>query len=64
METITTKQQLINLILLLSFEDYTAFKDNYNIKSTRELLQFIEDLDKETQQEVINEINFNTNYKY
>ena len=60
----TTKQQLINLILLLSFEDYAAFKDNYSIKGSRELLQFIEDLDKETQQEVINEINFNTNYKY
>ena len=60
----TTKQQLTNLILQLSFQDYAAFKDNYSIKGSRELLQFIEDLDKETQQEVINEINFNTNYKY
>ena len=59
-----TKQQLINLILQLSFEDYESFCMNYNIKGGRELLQFIEGLDKETTKEVINEINFNTNFKY
>jgi hypothetical protein len=60
----TTKQQLINLILQLSFKDYESFYMNYNIKGGRELLQFIEGLDKETTEEVINEINFNTNFKY
>lgn len=65
MNTITTKQQLINLILILSSEDYTAFLDNYNIKDKgRDLIEFIKELDKETTEEVINEINFNTNYKY
>ena len=60
----TTKQQLTNLILKLSFDDYGAFKDNYNIKGSRELLQFIEELDKETTEEVINEIHFNTETEY
>tara|TARA_R110001599_G_C11734001_1_gene607104 strand:+ start:274 stop:465 length:192 start_codon:yes stop_codon:yes gene_type:complete len=60
----TTKQQLINLILKLSFDDYGAFKDNYSIKGSRELLQFIEELDEATTEEVINEINFNTETEY
>tara|TARA_R110002167_G_scaffold224943_1_gene430312 strand:+ start:446 stop:637 length:192 start_codon:yes stop_codon:yes gene_type:complete len=60
----TTKQQLKNLILKLSFDDYGAFKDNYNIKGSRELLQFIEELDEATTEEVINEINFNTETEY
>ena len=60
----TTKKQLISLILKLSFYDYAAFKDNYSIKGSRELLEFIEDLDKETTQEVLNEIHFNTEIEY
>ena len=60
----TIKQQLIDLILKLSFEDYAAFLDNYNIKGSRELLQFIEELDKETTEEVINEIYINTKTEY
>ena len=60
----TTKKQLISLILKLSFQDYAAFKDNYNIKGSRELLKFIEELDKETTEEVINEIHFNTGTEY
>ena len=59
-----TKQQLTNLILKLSFQDYAAFKDNYSIKGSRELLEFIEELDKETTEEVINEIHFNTETEY
>ena len=60
----TTKKQLISLILKLSFQDYAAFKDNYSIKGSRELLEFIEELDKETTEEVVNEINFNTGTEY
>ena len=60
----TTKKQLISLILKLSFQDYAAFKDNYSIKGSRELLEFIEELDKETTEEVVNEINFNTETEY
>tara|TARA_R110000765_G_scaffold349292_1_gene439402 strand:+ start:1160 stop:1348 length:189 start_codon:yes stop_codon:yes gene_type:complete len=60
----TTKKQLISLILKLSFQDYAAFKDNYSIKGSRELLEFIKDLDKETAEEVVNEINFNTEIEY
>jgi predicted class III extradiol MEMO1 family dioxygenase len=65
METETTKQQLINLILKLNSSDYMHFLSNYSIKDTgRELLEFIEELDEETQEEVINEIYLNTETEY
>ena len=60
----TTKEELIKLILKLSYSDYIAFKSNYSITGSRELLKFIEDLDKETQIEVINEIHLNTETEY
>ena len=60
MNTQTTKEQLTALILSLDFQQYGAFKDNYNIKGSRELLQFIDDLrDEEEEQEIINEILIN-----
>ena len=56
----TTKQELIKLILSLDFQQYSAFKDNYSIKGSRELLQFIEDLrDEEEEQEIVSEILIN-----
>tara|TARA_R110002110_G_scaffold403452_2_gene621269 strand:+ start:325 stop:522 length:198 start_codon:yes stop_codon:yes gene_type:complete len=65
METETTKQQLINLILKLNSSDYMHFLSNYSIKDTgRELLAFIEELDEETQEEVINEVYLNTETEY
>ena len=64
METETIKEQLINLILKLNSSDYMHFKSNYSIKGGRELLEFIEELDEETQGEVINEIYFNTETEY
>mgnify|MGYP003654343009 FL=1 len=60
----TTKEELIKLILKLSYSDYIAFKNNYSITGSRELLEFIEELDKETQEEVINEIHLNTETEY
>tara|TARA_B110000238_G_C16065132_1_gene412351 strand:+ start:31 stop:210 length:180 start_codon:yes stop_codon:yes gene_type:complete len=53
----TSKQELIELILKISYQDYAAFLDNYDIEGSRELLRFIEELDEETADEVINKIN-------
>ena len=58
------KKELTDLILKLSYHDYIHFKNNYSITGSRELLEFIEDLDKETIEEVINEIHFNTEIEY
>ena len=60
----TTKEELIKLILKLNYSDYIAFKNNYSVTGSRELLQFIEDLDEETKEEVINEIHLNTETEY
>ena len=58
------KKELTKLILKLSYSDYIHFKNNYSITGSRELLEFIEELDKETMEEVISEIHFNTETDY
>jgi len=59
------KKELTELILRLSDLDFENFCSNYSIKNTgRYLLRFIEDLDEDTIEEVINEIHFNTETDY
>ena len=59
------KKELTELILRLSDLDYESFCMNYNIEDKcRNLIEFIEELDEETMQEVINEIHFNTEQEY
>jgi len=54
------KKELVKTIQKLSFEDFIRFRNNYNIGSDRYALRdFIFELDKETTQEVINEIYIN-----
>lgn len=58
------KEELTKLILSLTLEDYDNFCSNYQIEEGRGLLEFIEDLDENTLQEVINEIQINTEIDY
>ena len=59
------RKELTDLILKLSYSDYIHFKNNYNIEGSRELLEFITELeDEDTISEVISEIHFNTEIEY
>ena len=58
------KEELTKLILSLTLEDYDNFCSNYQIEEGRGLLEFIEDLDEDTLQEVISEIHINTEIDY
>ena len=61
------KEELTELILMLTNEDFENFCSNYKIKDKgRNLLEFIknEAEDEETMQEIINEIHFNTENEY
>ena len=63
----TAKEELTELILMLTDEDFENFCSNYKIKDKgRNLLEFIknEAEDEETMQEIINEIHFNTENEY
>ena len=65
MEKLKIKQELIDLIMKLTDDDYNYFCSNYSIKDKgRKLLEFIEDLDEDTIEEVISEIHFNTETDY
>ena len=61
------KEELTELILMLTNEDFENFCSNYKIKDKgRDLLEFIknESEDEETMQEIIKEIHFNTENEY
>jgi len=62
--SVELKEELTKLILSLIPEDYDHFCSNYQIKEGRGLLEFIEDLDENTLQEVISEIHINTEIDY
>ena len=62
--SVELKEELTKLILSLIPDDYDHFCSNYQIKEGRGLLEFIEDLDENTLQEVISEIHFNTEIDY
>tara|TARA_Y100000310_G_scaffold231522_1_gene234103 strand:- start:379 stop:576 length:198 start_codon:yes stop_codon:yes gene_type:complete len=65
MEKLKIKQELIDLIMKLSDLDFQKFCSNYRIENAgRSLLRFIEDLDEDTIEEVINEIHINTETDY
>ena len=67
MKYMTAKEELTELILMLTDEDFENFCSNYKIKDKgRNLLEFIknEAEDEETMQEIINEIHFNTENEY
>jgi len=44
----------------ISLEEYNNFCSNYSIGNGQELLEFIENLDEDTLQEVLSELWFNT----
>ena len=58
--TLTTKERLILDLTNISLEDYNNFCNNYYIGNGQELLQFIENLDEDTLQEVLSELWINT----
>ena len=58
--TLTTKERLILDLTNISLEDYNNFCNNYSIGNGQELLQFIENLDEDTLQEVLSELWINT----
>ena len=58
--TLTTKERLILDLTNISLEDYNNFCNNYYIGNGQELLQFIENLDEDTMQEVLQELWINT----
>jgi hypothetical protein len=58
--TLTTKERLILDLTNISLEDYNNFCNNYYIGNGQELLQFIENLDEDTLQEVLQELWINT----
>ena len=62
----TLKQELIDLILKLSPEDYQAFCDNYSIKNEgRAILDFLQNFEEEEDvSEIIGEIHLNTETEY
>ncbi len=58
--TLTTKERLILDLTNISLEEYNNFCNNYSIGNGQELLQFIENLDEDTLQEVLSELWINT----
>ena len=59
------KKELTELILKLTDVDYESFCMNYNIEDKgRDMLEFIQDLDKDDTEEVISEIHFNAELEY
>jgi len=59
------KKELTELILKLTDVDYESFCMNYNIEDKgRDMLEFIQDLDEDNTEEVINEIHFNAELEY
>ena len=58
--TLTTKERLILDLTNISLEDYNNFCNNYSIGNGQELLQFVENLDEDTLQEVLSELWINT----
>ena len=54
-------EELINILSLITSEEFDNFCANYSIKNSQELLGFLSELtDEESVQEISNELHLNT----